>query len=135
LGPSISGLFLGLAISQAAHSIEEFCFQLFEVFAPARYLSGLVSDNLAFGFAAINSLIVACIFWTYFFRVRPGTRNATAWVWAWSLLELANGFGHFVFTADVGAYYPGVLTAPFLLLFSVALIYRLVHPVGRAPVH
>ena len=57
-------LFLGLAITQAAHSIEEFYFRLFDVLAPARYLSGLVSDNLALGFAAINALIVVFVFWT-----------------------------------------------------------------------
>ncbi len=55
-------LFLGLAFTQAAHSIEEFYFRLFDVFAPARYVSGLISDNLALGFAVINTLIVAFVF-------------------------------------------------------------------------
>ena len=129
--PSTKILFLGLAISQAVHSLEEFYFRLYDVFAPARFLSGVISDNLALGFAVINSLIVAYIFWTYFRRVRPAARSATAWIWAWSLLELGNGIGHIIFAAD--AYFPGVLTAPLLLLFSLALVYRLVHPVGRTP--
>lgn len=127
-----SGLFLGLAFSQAGHSLEEFHFRLFELLAPARYLSGLVSQNLAFGFALINSLIVAFVFWTYFFRVRPAARTASQWTWAWSLLELANGIGHVVFAAGTGGYFPGVYTAPFLLLFSLSLMYRAVY--GAEPV-
>lgn len=128
-----SGLFLGLVLSQAAHSIEEFDNRLFDVFAPARYLSGLISENLATGFALINLLIVAFAFWTYFRRVRPRARSAAAWIWAWSLLECANGIGHIILAADLGGYFPGVFTAPFLLIFSLALMYRLVHPVVRTP--
>ncbi len=134
MGPAHNGLFLGLAVTQAAHSIEEFHFRLFDVLAPARYLSGLVSDNLALGFAVINALIVAFVFWTYFRRVRPAARSATAWIWAWSLLEFGNGIGHIILAADVVGYFPGILTAPVLILFSLALMYRLVHPVGRTPV-
>ncbi len=127
-------LFLGLAFTQAAHSIEEFYFRLFDVFAPARYVSGLISDNLALGFAVINTLIVAFVFWTYFRRVRPATTGATAWMWGWSLLEFGNGSGHIVFAADANAFIPGLFTAPFLVIFSMALVYRLVHPVGQRPV-
>ncbi len=132
-GPSASVLFLGLAISQAVHSIEEFYFRLFDVFVPARYVSGLVSENLALGFAVINSLIVAFAFWTYFRRVRLGSDSARAWILAWSLIEFGNGIGHFAFAANADAYFPGLFTAPFLVLFSLALVYRLVHPVSRAP--
>ena len=113
-----NGLFLGLAISQAAHSMEEFYFRLFDVVAPARYLSGLISENLALVFAVTNSLIVALAFWTYFFRVRPAVGSATAWIWSWLLVELGNGTGHIFFVADAGAYFPGDYTAPFLLVYS-----------------
>ena len=133
-GPISSGLFLGLAISQAAHSIEEYFFQLFDVFGPARFLIGLVAENLSLGFAIANSLVVAFIFWTYFFRIRPESPNARAWTWGWALVELANGIGHVLLANSAGSYFPGVYTAPLLILFSLALIYRLVHPVGRAPV-
>jgi len=125
---------LGLAISQAAHSIEEYFFSLFDVFGPARFLSSLVAEDLAFGFAVVNTIVVAFIFWTYFFRIRPERPNARAWIWVWSLLELANGIGHVMLAVNAGGYFPGVVTAPLLILFSLALIYRLVHPVGRAPV-
>ena len=130
-----SGLFLGLAISQAAHSIEEFYFRLFDVFAPARYLSGLISVNLALGFAIGNALVVTLAFWTYFFRVRRAVSSAIAWIWAWSLVELGNGIGHIFFAVDAGAYFPGVYTAPFLFVFSLALLYREVRTVGRPLVY
>ena len=124
-----SGLFLGLAISQAAHSVEEFFFRLFDVFAPARFLSGLISENLALGFVVGNAMVVTLAFWTYFFRVRPAVSSATAWIWAWSLVELGNGTGHIFFAFDAGAYFPGVYTASFLLVFSLALLYRVVRKI------
>jgi len=127
-----SELFLGLAISQAAHFMEEFYFRLLDVFAPARYLSGLISEDLTFGFAVINLPIVILAFWTYFFRVRLAAGHATAWIWAWSLLELGNGTGHIILPANAGGYFPGAYTAAFLLVFSLALMYRCVHPAGRA---
>jgi hypothetical protein len=40
-------LFVFLVIAQAAHSVEEYVTRLFEVFTPARFVSGLVSDDLA----------------------------------------------------------------------------------------
>lgn len=108
--------------------MEEFQYRLFEVFAPARYISGLISENLALGFAIGNSLIVAFAFWTWLFRVRQSVRGAAAWIWGWSLVELANGVGHIYFASQAGAYFPGVYTAPLLLVFSLALLYRLVRP-------
>jgi hypothetical protein len=132
-GLTSSGLFLGLAVTQTAHSIEEYFFRLYDALAFARYLVGLISSNLALGFAIVNTLIVVFIFWTYIRRVRPAASSATAWLWGWALLEFANGSGHIILAADAGGYYPGLYTAPFLLLISLALMYRLVHPVRQAP--
>ena len=50
------------------------------------------------------------------------------------VLEFGNGSGHIVFAADANAFIPGLFTAPFLVIFSMALVYRLVHPVGQKPV-
>ncbi len=132
-GLTSKNLFLGLAFSQAAHSIEEFYFRLYDVLAFTRYFVGLISSNLALGFAVANTLVVAFIFWTYFRRVRPATGTATAWIWGWSLLETANGVGHIILAADTGGYFPGLFTAPFLVLIGLALMYRLVHPVRQTP--
>jgi hypothetical protein len=45
--------------AQAAHSVEEYVLRLCDVFAPARFVSGLFSHDLATGFALANAL-VAC---------------------------------------------------------------------------
>ena len=65
--------FLLLILAQAAHSIEEYIAKrLDHVFAPARLVSGLVSDDLAFGFAVPNAAIVTIVFWCWAVpRARP----------------------------------------------------------------
>jgi hypothetical protein len=42
--------FLLLVLAQAAHSVEEYVFRLDDVFAPARFLSGLLNDDRRRGF-------------------------------------------------------------------------------------
>ena len=68
--------FLLLILAQAAHSVEEFAFRLYDVFAPARLISGLVSKNLATGFAIVNTMLVLFGFWGYVARVRTGHPSA-----------------------------------------------------------
>jgi hypothetical protein len=80
-------LFLALIAVQAAHSLEEYFFALYDVFAPARFASGLVSSNLPMGFAILNAAFVVFGLWCYFARVRPGRSSARAWVWPWILIE------------------------------------------------
>jgi hypothetical protein len=63
-------LFLCLILSQAAHSIEEYYFRLYDVLAPARLISSLVSSNLAVGFAIANVVLVLFGLWCYLARVR-----------------------------------------------------------------
>ena len=43
-------VFLFLILTQVAHSIEEYITGLYQVFAPARFMSSLVSNNLPLGF-------------------------------------------------------------------------------------
>jgi hypothetical protein len=62
MSPRSRWAFLALILAQAAHSIEEYLFRLFDVFAPARFVSRLVSNDLAVGFALVNT------------PSRPGTR-------------------------------------------------------------
>jgi hypothetical protein len=115
-------VFLALIASQAAHSVEEYVFRLFDVFAPARFVSGLFSDNLARGFAIGNVLLVLFGVWCYAVPVRGWRPSARAFAWFWALLELGNGIGHTTMAIVSGGYFPGVGTAPLLLAFSVALI-------------
>jgi hypothetical protein len=117
--------FLALIVVQGAHSIEEYVFGLYEVFAPARFASGLVSNDLATGFAILNVTIVAFGIWCYAARVGPGRPSAPGWIWAWILLELGNGVVHTTMAVLRGGYFPGVATAPLLFLLALFLATRL----------
>lgn len=114
-------LFQGLILSQAAHSIEEYVFRLYDVLAPARVISRMVSGNLALGFAIVNIVLVLFGLWCYLARVRTHHPSGRSWAWFWTVLEAANGTGHLILAAGRGGYFPGVATAPLLLGFSVSL--------------
>ena len=117
--------FLALILAQAAHSIEEYAFRLFDVLAPARFISSLFSSDLARGFAIANAGLVLFGAWCYLARVRHGRPSARRLAWFWALLELGNGLGHCAFALAYRGYFPGVVTAPLLLGISVYLIARL----------
>jgi hypothetical protein len=126
--------FLALIVAQAAHSIEEYVFRLFDVLAPARFISGLFSRDLARGFAIANIALVLFGAWCYAARVRHQLPSARSLAWFWALLELGNGIGHSASALARGGHFPGVATAPFLLGISVYLISRLsAAPVSRVP--
>ena len=80
-------LFLGLMVAQAAHSAEEYAFRLHDVLPPARFSSGLVSKDLALGFALVNVALVLFGAWCYWARVRPSHPSGRWWAWFWTLLE------------------------------------------------
>ena len=48
-----------LVLAQAAHSVEEYVGRLWESFPPARFLTGLLSQDLERGFLVINVSLVA----------------------------------------------------------------------------
>lgn len=114
-------LFLCLIVVQAAHSIEEYWFRLYDVFAPARFVSSLVSSNLAFGFSIGNVVLVLFGLWCYLVRVRTRHASARSWAWFWTVLEAANGANHLILALSSSGYFPGAATAPLLLGFSLWL--------------
>jgi Protein of unknown function with HXXEE motif len=117
--------FLALILAQAAHSVEEYVFRLYHVFPPARYISSLVSEDLAVGFVIVNVALVLFGLWCYMARVRVRHSSAVAWMWLWLFIEFGNGFGHIVIALMRGAYFPGVATAPFLIAISGYLALQL----------
>lgn len=117
--------FLLLILAQAAHSVEEYAFRLYDVFVPARFVSGLVSNDLARGFVIFNTMLVLFGLWCYLARVRKGHRSAKGWVWVWILIESGNGIGHTVMALARSAYFPGVITAPVLLVLSIYLAVQM----------
>lgn len=118
--------FLLLIVSQTLHSIEEFHFSLWEVFAPARVVSGLFSADLVTGFIIVNASIVVFGFWCYLVPIRRSWVSARLFAWFWVLLELGNGIAHAYIAINRASYFPGAYTAPLLILFSCLLAYRLV---------
>lgn len=126
----IRPLFVALIAVQGLHSLEEYLTKLYNVFAPARYLSGLFTTDLRSGFAGFNAALLGFGIWCYVFRVRPNHPRATGWIWFWVLLELGNGMGHLALAVLRGPYFPGAATAPFLVVVAGILAYRL----SRIPV-
>jgi hypothetical protein len=117
--------FLGLVIAQAAHSFEEYTFGLYDTFPPARFLSGLVSDDRARGFLAINVALVAFGFWCVVGPVRRRSPPAAGIMWTWVVIELMNGVVHPLWSVANGGYTPGVATAPVLFVLALTLARRL----------
>jgi Protein of unknown function with HXXEE motif len=111
--PSVRGLFLALILAQAAHSVEEYVYRLYDVLAPARYVSGLFGVDREIGFVVVNSALVLFGLWCWAARVSRGRGRGLAWFWA--LLEIANGCAHVALAAMAGGYFPGLATAPLLI--------------------
>ena len=117
--------FFALILAQAAHSIEEYAFRLYDVLAPAQFISSLFSSDLPRGFAIANVLLVGFGVWCHLARVHRGHPSARRLAWFWALLEVGNGVGHSAFALANRGYFPGVATSPLLLGISVYLIARL----------
>jgi hypothetical protein len=111
-------VFLLLILAQGAHSAEEYVTKLYEVFAPARFVSSLVSNDLGLGFLVANAALVMFGLWRWAVPVRSGWHAARGLVWFWTILELGNGIGHLALALSRGSYFPGVVTAPLLLLLA-----------------
>ena len=125
-------IFLLLILAQAAHSIEEYLAGLYEVFAPARFVSSLVGSDLALGFLIANAAIVTFGLWCWAVPVRSGWHAAPRVVWFWTILEFGNGIGHLVLAVSRRTYFPGVATAPLLLLFAGWLAVLQARHAGRS---
>ena len=118
--------FLLLVLAQAGHSIEEYRFRLFDVLAPARFVSLSIGLDPATGFAIVNSALVAFGLWCRFVPVGKGWRAASAIAWGWAIIEAANGVAHIGLAIAAGGYFPGLATAPLLLVASAFLARSLV---------
>jgi hypothetical protein len=118
--------FLALVITQAAHSFEEYRGRLYDVFPPARFVSGAISPDRERGFVALNLLIVAFGAWCWFWPVRRRWPSAIGLAWVWVAIEGVNGIGHLAWSLMRGGYTPGVATAPVLLVLALALAYQIV---------
>ena len=121
----IEPVFAALVATQAAHSLEEWRYRLYDVFPPARLLSGLVADDRERGFVAINLALVSFGVWCAAVPVHRRWPSAVTFVWVWVAIELVNGVGHPLWSFIQRGYTPGVATAPILLVLALALARRL----------
>jgi hypothetical protein len=113
------------------HSVEEYLGRLWESFPPARFVSGLVSDDLERGFIVGNVVLVSFGVWCWLWPVRRGWRIAVPLAWAWAVVEIVNGIGHPLWSLRQGGYTPGVASAPVLLVLALYLARQL-HRDSRA---
>lgn len=120
-------LFLALVLAQAAHSLEEYVFALYDRLPVARFASGLVSSDPRIGFALLNALIVAFGLWCWAMPVRNGWGSARTLAWIWTAVEVGNGVGHPGLALAARGYVPGVATAPLLLVLALLLAANLIH--------
>lgn len=114
-----------LIAAQAAHSIEECVGRLWESFAPARFVAGLLSEDLQRGFIIANVVIVVFGVWCCLWPVRHQSTGAVSLAWFWVALELINGLVHSLRSLLVLGYTPGLATAPLLIGFAASLAYQL----------
>ena len=117
--------FLTLVAIQAAHSLEEYFGRLYDVFPPARFVSGLISNDLRRGFVVFNLGLLLFGLWCFLWPIRRRWPSAIPLVWFWVVIELINGIGHPVWTLTELRYTPGVATAPFLLVLALYLAWQL----------
>jgi hypothetical protein len=97
---------LFLILAQGAHCIEEYVTKLYPVFAPARFVSSLVSNDHALGFLVVNVALVTFGLWCWAVPVGSGWHAARGLVWFWTILELGNGFGHSAIALSRGELLP-----------------------------
>ena len=114
-------LFALLIAAQAAHSVEEYLGRLWESFPPARWLTSLVASDGDRGFLILNIVLIAFGVWCVVWPVRRGWPSAAGLMWGWAIVEAVNGVVHPLWAFRVGAYAPGVYTAPVLLVLALAL--------------
>jgi hypothetical protein len=117
--------FLALVAVQTAHSVEEYLGRLWDVFPPARFVTGLISEDRRFGFIAFNVALISFGIWCFFWPVLRRWSSAIAFMSFWVVIELINGMGHILWSVQAGGYTPGVITAPLLLILALVLGWEL----------
>jgi Protein of unknown function with HXXEE motif len=113
--------FLALVVVQTAHSVEEYLGRLWDVFPPARFVTGLISEDRRFGFIVFNVALISFGIWCFFWPVLRRWSSAIAFMSFWVVIELINGAGHILWSVQARGYTPGVITAPVLLILALLL--------------
>lgn len=117
--------FIALVGIQAVHSVEECVGRLYEEFPPARFVSGLLSQDLQRGFIIGNIALVTFGLWCFVWPIRRRWRSAVTIGWVWVTIELVNGVVHPLWSLREQSYTPGVATAPLLFIAALYLARQL----------
>ena len=117
--------FGALLLAQTAHSVEEYFGRLWESFPPARFLTGLVSQDREWSFVTLNIVLIAFGLWCLIWPMRRRWTSAVYLAWGWAIVEAINGVVHPLWTLHEGGYTPGVATAALLLASAAYLGYQL----------
>ena len=118
-------IFLILVLVQGLHSVEEYIGRLWEIFPPARFITGLISENPETSFLIINIGFFTFGIWCWFFPVLRNYNFARGLIWFWIVIEMINGIGHPFWALYEREYVPGVVTALILLILSIYLLRHL----------
>ena len=118
-------VFLTLVLVQALHSLEEYAFEFYEIFPPARRLNELVPGIAHPAFIAFNVALLLFGLWCFWFPLRLNAPSATIWAWGWAVMELYNGGAHVVWAVIIRNYNPGLASALVLLALAAVLAGRL----------
>ena len=84
-------IFLLLVLAQGLHSVEEYFGQLWNVFPPAKFVTGLISENPETGFLIINIGFFIFGIWCWFFPVLRNYNYARGLIWFGIVIEMING--------------------------------------------
>jgi Protein of unknown function with HXXEE motif len=121
----IARTFGALVLAQAAHSTEEYVGRLWDSFPPARFVAGLVSEDLERGFVALNVALVAFGAWCFIWPMRRQWPSAGWLARGWATVEAINGTVHLLWSLRQGSYTPGTGTAPLLVILALHLARQL----------
>ena len=125
MSEKVKWFFLSLVLIQGFHSIEEYIGELWNIFPPAAFLCGLISDNLEVGFLIINIGLFLFGLICWFYIIRKEFPLAKIIIWFWISIEILNGIVHPIWTIMQKKYTPGIITSPLLLLIAIYLIINL----------
>jgi len=118
--------FLLLVIAQAIHAVEEYLGNLWEVYAPAKFVCNLISPNPKTGFLIINTLFTSFSFLYWWSLVQRKPMSSSGLIWLWIVLEILNVIGHISWTLYAKTYTPGGVTAIILLILVISLFKQLI---------
>ena len=89
-----SQLFATLVVFQAAHSLEETIFDLYDLLPYIRWMDDVAPGGAFIFFVVANTMFVSFGGWCYVARVRPGHPNAGVFITLWVVIEILNGILH-----------------------------------------